>query len=578
MLTPMVHIRSVSRSALLALTLLSACAASGPTASVSASGPRKSPPGNAAPGAFGAYLAGRFAANETDLDVAADNFLHALAADPGNEELQQQAFLATLMAGRPDAVRLARGLKDNQAAQLLLADQDVKAGNWDNAELRFRALPKQGLTQVLQPVLLAWAQQGAGHTDAALATLRPYMEGQRFRGVYTLHAALIADLANRPADAAKLYRLAEAEAGGTNLRLAQILASWQTRQGHPADAQRTLAALAEQGDELSIALPTLGQGLNTRPVPRAADGIAEAYLALAAALRQQDASDFSLILLRLALDLRPDYTAARLLIADVMDSGKHPAAALKVLSAVPPSDPLAPVIRLRRAALTEREGNTDDAMKQLEQLARDEPTRPEPLAMLGDLMRTKQRFPEAVSAYDRAIARIGTPATKDWPLFYDRGIAEERAHQWGKAEADLQRALQLSPDQPYVLNYLAYSWTEQGHNLTQARRMIDRAVEQRPNDGSIVDSLGWVQLRQGDSAGAIKSLERAVELEPEDATINGHLGDAYSAAGRKLEAQFQWRRALTLNPEPDDAAKLEAKLHEGAQAGNGPTTADRRVQ
>ena len=124
-----------------------------------------------------------------------------------------------------------------------------------------------------------------------------------------------------------------------------------------------------------------------------------------------------------------------------------------------------------------------------------------------------------------------------------------------------------------MLNYLGYSWADMGQNLAQARAMIDKAVQRRPNDGAIVDSLGWVMLRQGEVAEAVRTLERAVELDPEDASINGHLGDAYWAAGRKLEATYQWRRALIFNPEPDDAAKLEAKLQSGRQ----PTVVERPV-
>jgi len=105
-----------------------------------------------------------------------------------------------------------------------------------------------------------------------------------------------------------------------------------------------------------------------------------------------------------------------------------------------------------------------------------------------------------------------------------------------------------------------------GHHLSEAKQMIERAAERRPNDGAITDSLGWVLFRSGDTQDAVKTLERAVELEPEDSTINEHLGDAYAAAGRKLEAQYQWRRALTLNPAPDDAVKLEAKINTGRQA------------
>jgi tetratricopeptide (TPR) repeat protein len=233
---------------------------------------------------------------------------------------------------------------------------------------------------------------------------------------------------------------------------------------------------------------------------------------------------------------------------------------LRVLNEVPASDPLIAIVQLRRAALVERLGRPDEAMRDLERLARDYPDSPLPDEQRGDILRIKQRFPDAVAAYDKALARIARPKGSDWIVFYDRGVAEERSHQWPKAEADFKRALELSPDQPFVLNYLGYSWADMGRHLTEARAMIERAAERRPNDGAITDSLGWVELRQGDTKEAVRTLERATELEPEDSTINAHLGDAYWAVGRKIEAQYQWRRALTLDPTPDDAAKLEAKL------------------
>ena len=189
---------------------------------------------------YGEFLAGRFAMTQADAQTAATAFLHALAARPDDPELQQQAFVASLIAGRSEAVQIARQLPDSQAAQLLLGQVEVRAGHWQAAEQRFRALPHQGLTQLLQPLLVAWAQQGDGRTDAALATLRPFIDGPRFRGVYALHAALIADQAGRSAEAAKLYRQAQSEFGTLNLRLAQIIASAQARSGHLGDAQRTL--------------------------------------------------------------------------------------------------------------------------------------------------------------------------------------------------------------------------------------------------------------------------------------------------------------------------------------------------
>ncbi len=558
----MQHTRSARRTFLLALALLSACAAADPSPQHTAVHTSRDAPS----GVFADFLTGRFALSQADAQTASTQFLTALAARPDDPELLQQAFIASMIAGRTEALQLARQLPDSQAAQLLLGQSDVLAGRWQAAEQRFRALPHQGLTQLLQPLLIAWAQQGDGHTEAALTTLRPFIEGQRFRGVYALHAALIADQGGRAAEAAKLYRQAAGEFGGTNLRLAQILASAQARQGHLQEAQRTLAAMAASAPDMSIAVKPLTAAIMTQAVPRPQDGIAEAYLALAATLRAQNSSDFAMVLLRLALDLRPDFTAARLLASETLDSQHHLENALQMLTPVAVDDPLIGVVRLQRASLSERLGRTEEAMHELQRVARDFPESPVPLLREGDILRSKNRFAEAIVVYDHAIERIKTPRPNDWLAYYDRGICYERSRQWPKAEADFKRALALSPDEPFVLNYLGYSWADMGRNLVQARDMIEKAVQRRPNDGAIVDSLGWVMLRQGFTADAVKTLEHAVELEPEDASINGHLGDAYWAAGRKLEAAYQWRRALTFNPEPDDAAKLEAKLQGGQPA------------
>jgi Flp pilus assembly protein TadD len=312
---------------------------------------------------------------------------------------------------------------------------------------------------------------------------------------------------------------------------------------------------------MSIAAPALLAAAGQRPVTRPTDGMAEAYVALAAALHAEQASDFATAMVRLALDLRPDFTAARVMQSDLLAARRHPAAALQALAGIPGGDPIAPVVRLRRIALLDKLGQGDQATQELDRLARDFPASPLPDLALGDMLRARQRYPAAIAAYDRAAAHVRQSAPSDWPMFYNRGIAYERTGNWSKAEADFRRALELAPDQPLVLNYLGYSWADMNEHLADARRMIQRAAERRPNDGAVADSLGWVMYRQGEIAGAVRALEHAVELDSEDATINGHLGDAYWAAGRRLEAQYQWRRALTLTPGSADAAKLEAKLN-----------------
>jgi tetratricopeptide (TPR) repeat protein len=561
------------RQLLLGLGLLSVCAA-GPAPSTTIDPVTPATPSAVGPvverparivrhnGAAGAYLNARYAASQADPDRAAGSYLRALEADPSQPELLQGAFVASLLSGRPEAVTLARRLPANQEAQYLLAGVDARAGKWDSAQQRFSSMPRQGLTQLLQPLLVAWAQQGAGKTDAALATLRPYADGKTFRGIYVLHMALIADQAGRTADAEKSYALARTLFAPNNLRLAQIMASWDVRQGRPDAAKQLLQGLSDGQDEMALIVPELIAHDAARPVNTPLQGIADSYLALAAALQQQDANDFALIMLRLALDLRPDFTEARILSAEINMSGKHYAQATQALAAIPVSDPLTPMVRMQRARILDQLGKTDAALAELNEISKTYPGSPLPEIQKGDILRGKKRFADAIVAYDAAIARINAPRRSTWPLFFSRGVAHERAGQWPLAEADMKRALELAPDQPSVLNYLGYSWADQGIRLPEARKMIERAIEQQPKDPAIIDSLGWVMFRQGQPGDAELLLEQAVSLQPEDPTINAHLGEAYWAVGRRLEAVFQWRRALTLDPDPDDKARWEARLRD----------------
>jgi tetratricopeptide (TPR) repeat protein len=410
-------------------------------------------------------------------------------------------------------------------------------------------------------MLLAWAQQGAGDTDGALATLRPYLDNPRYRPIVALHAGLIADLGDRRTEAAAFYKTAEADGGDQSPRSAMILASWHARSGQLGEAQGILGRMANNIPEAVIALPGMLANVARRPVARPLDGMAEAYATFAAALRSQETMDFAMVMARLALDVQPDSANAQLMAADIQSGAKHYDAALALLDkAEHSSDPILPIIELRRAGVLEQMGRNDEAIREVERIGRDYPDSPLPDVELGDLLRFKHQFTEAIVAYDRVINRIQKPGSNDWIIYYSRGIAYERTGQWPRAEADFDRALALSPDQPSVLNYLGYAWADMGKNLDRARDMIQRAAERRPNDGAITDSLGWVEYRQGNFQQAAQTLEKAVGLEPEDPTITEHLGDAYWAIGRRIEAQYQWRRALTLNPTPEDAAKLEAKI------------------
>jgi tetratricopeptide (TPR) repeat protein len=227
---------------------------------------------------------------------------------------------------------------------------------------------------------------------------------------------------------------------------------------------------------------------------------------------------------------------------------------------------------LRIAALDAQQEKFDQAISRLRTLVAEKPDRIDAALTLADLLRGKERYAEAVQAYDTAIQRLRNIEERHWSVFFGRGIVLERLKQWPKAELDMKKALELSPEQPHVLNYLGYSWIDQGLHLDDGMKMLERATELRPDDGAITDSVGWAFYRLGQYDKAVEWLERAIEQKGDDATIVEHLGDAYWHVGRKREARFQWERALNQKPDKDRLPVIKDKLANGLSAANDKPT------
>ncbi|WP_245326718.1 tetratricopeptide repeat protein, partial [Bradyrhizobium sacchari] len=284
--------------------------------------------------------------------------------------------------------------------------------------------------------------------------------------------------------------------------------------------------------------------------------------------------DLALVYLQLSLYLQPTHPLALLSLADLYESVKRPQMAIKVYERVPSTSPLKRNAQIQLAIDLDSADRTDEAIKILKGVTTEDAKDLEAIMALGNIERGRKKFGDCGATYSQGIEVLPAGADKANSVwYYYRGICEERSKQWAKAEADMKKALELQPDQPHVLNYLGYSWIDQGVNLDEGMKMIKRAVEQRPDDGYIVDSLGWAYYRIGNYEEAVKNLERAIDLKPEDPTINDHLGDAYWRVGRTLEAKFQWAHARDLKPEPDDLPKIEAKIANGMTDDNSNSSA-----
>src|SRR6267378_935332 len=531
---------------------------------------------------FGAYLAARHAQHMRDYQAAASWFEDALRADPESPELITRTFLMEASEGRFERARtlaeseLKLDATDAVAELVLLMDR-IQAGDKPGAVSRAEALPADGVHRFVGPMARTWTRMAMGDLAGADAALQEFDKFSGFAPLKYYQLGLVYDFAGRADLAEENFKKTLDATGQLNWRLTDAMANFYQRHGRDDEAQALYQRFVKDnaGSELAESAIT---GKPVQPPPALIgspeDGFAEALFDLASVVNQPETLDLALLYARCAVALRPHLILGQLLLSDVLSAQSKPELSLEVLSEIPQSSPYWWSARLRVAANLEMLDRTDEAIAQMRMMAAEAPLRAGADMQLGDLLRGKKRFAEAVDAYDEAIQRFQAAGMPErWSLFYSRGIALERSGQWKRAEDDLGRALELKPDQPLVLNYLGYSWIDRGENLERGLKMIEKAAELRPEDGYIVDSLGWAHYRLGDYSSAVQFLEKAIELVPEDPTINDHLGDAYWQSGRATEARFQWRRALQFGPEADEIKPIEAKLDSGlvppSRAGGG---------
>lgn len=523
---------------------------------------------------LGSYLAGRIARGLHDTGAAAEFYTSALKRDADNDALSEQALLMDVTEGRFDtAVRLAQRFKDSdpphRISQLILGLNDAKNGRYVQAQTHFQASATNVIGELTAGLAVAWMLAAQNDTKAALETLDNIKQAELAQFYVRYHKALILDLAGRRQEAGVAFERVF-RSDSKSLRMALAYAQHASAVGDQKLARSILEEHARKTGgtfhPVARALYDSLKGTERAPllIESANDGLAEVFYGLGEALSNEGGVSVGAVYLQMALYLKGDQPFALAALANVYEATKKYDDAIKAYDRIRPGSGLESAIDIRKALNLNQLDRVDEAKALLEKQAEANPTDIKPLDALGTIMRGRKRFAEAVDYYNRAIQLIGPkPDKKYWTYFYARGTSYERIKKWPLAEADLQKALQMSPDQPLVLNYLGYSWVDQNKNLRQGLALIEKAVQLKPDDGYIVDSLGWAQYRLGNYKDAARNLEKAVELKPEDPVLNDHLGDALWRVGRETEARYQWNQALTLNPEPEDAERIKRKLGKG---------------
>ena len=521
----------------------------------------------------GAYLAARVAGGASDYRPAADWFGRALLADPANPALLESAVLANIAIGEfPKAAELARRLQKtgskSQVGQIAILSELIKAGD-------FAAILRDGkagasVGALPDGLIAAWAQLGNGKMTEALAGFDALtkLDGMKAFGLYHKALALASAGDFEGADGILSGRAAgplQVMRRGV-IAHAEILSQLERNKDAADLLDRTFGAAGDPTVDALRKKLAAGETLPYDIARDAKDGIAEVFFSIATAMSGEAEPGFTLVHARVTAYLRPDHTDAVLMVAGLLEQQGQSDLATAAYAMIAPTDPAFYVAEIGRAEALYGNGKKDAALEVLQGLARSNPNIMGVQMALGDASRRAEKFADAVKAYDAAIALVGKPEARHWPLFYSRGISKEQSKDWPGAEVDFRQALSLQPDQPQVLNYLGYSFLDRNENLDEALDMIKRAVAAEPESGYILDSLAWAFYRLGRYDEAVVPMEKASLLEPVDAVVTDHLGDVYWAVGRKLEAAFQWQRAASFEPSEKDAARIKRKLEVGLDA------------
>lgn len=512
----------------------------------------------------GLFFAGAAALRDGQAGEAARFFERASEIAPQDDRayLRLQTFTAAVMAG--DIERAARSAPTGADAdsyplgRLVVAVDDLAAGR---AREAYDILKTENLGpshRLAADLIRPWAALAAGDTAAAIGQRVAIDSPQQVPAA--LNQARILEAAGQPGEAGSIYASLSNRMPGANLLVLQR-GAFLERQGLRREALANYDAYLAQTPTDPLVNAARARAASSGPaqsLPSIQEGASYGLVLAAKQALEQRNLENGVAYLQLALRLDPDNGEGLILVGGYLMVAGDVSGARAHYDRIPRTAPEYLIAQARVIDSYLGEENYEAALERAKSLAALTPRTEETQLLLVKVMQARKDYQGSAELLTRLIDQRGKSA--EWNLYYARGVNRSMAKDWQGAEKDLLQARSLAPDQPDVLNYLGYSWADRGEHLDEALSLLKTAAAKTPNDGNIIDSLGWAYFKVGDFEKAVENLERAVELEPATAEINDHLGDVYAAVGRTLEARYQWERVLTLQADDEMKAKVQAKI------------------
>ena len=548
----------------------------------------------------GLLLAGTSAQNNRDWVAARENFDKLSEKYAAGSSHLLRAMTLSIGAGDFDnALKSAHQIQDEyfteetaeskqepfDLVRLLLIAESFKTQDYDSVQAIMDDLNGGALSQFAKPIIEMWmaAETGVPIKDA---------QSDHLSKLQLIYAAMAAEYAGEITKAKRLFE--SIPANTMTGKTIETLAAFYVRQKNEAKAIKVLKQGVQKFPDNEYIAQSLRQletddedyvppMFTSTHMQGSTSGMALAFADFARLMANERAIDSALLFARLATYLDPELPSIRMVIGDILSLQEQFDKALIAYKEVKPNDPDYIAAQVEMAEILNDKGMAEDAIEQLTQVIAQRPddAKASLYLTLANLYKSDRQYDKAIGAYDVAEAKAleeGNGQAPDWMWFlhYFRGVTFDVLDRHAEAEVDLKKALELEPENATLLNYLGYSYADKGQNIEAAYDMIARAVEQKPNDAYIVDSMGWVLYRMGRYDEAVEHLEYAASLRPYNSVINDHLGDAYWKVGRRLEATYMWQRAVdyipdntveNLDADDDEQAKAAARAAEKLKNG-----------
>ena len=529
---------------------------------------------------YGAYLAGRIAHYRQDFDAAANYYMKAVQSDNQNKSLLNKTYLMLASQGRiAEAAKYAQIAKNNgennEFISIIIATDQFKQNNYTESLKELHKIKSPLYEKLITPFVEVWAYTGLNQYDKALTALEKIKKDKGMTALYHFHAGMVNDYFDKPDIARQHYENIINDSNmDLSIRTLEIICNFYIRNNEKEKAIALSSKFAGATPSINILQNIHKQVLEaktneTSPIifsPQV--GLSEALFNIAAIIKHNaDVLDFSHIFIRLAIYENPKNDLARILLANILEMRELYKDAINVYDEIPVTSSAYYIAQYKKAENLRNLNDYKASELLLKSLILDYPDDYQALLDLGDTLRLQEKYKESLKYYNLVLNKYQGIAGGMWQVYYALGITYDRLNNWPKAEEMFTQALDISPDNLLVSNYLGYSWLKQRKFPEKAFEYIVNAYNQAPFNSSIIDSLGWAFYSIGQYDEAIYYLEKATETEPSSAVINEHLGDAYWQGGRKNEAYFQWNHASTLKDDTGEIDKeaLKKKIEEGMQ-------------